>query len=138
MVHRCKTKKVFGKTFHKNMSASDLKSAWDKVPDILKSQFTEVDDLIKVAVTAETSAKTAMKTYQTAKKVLETNKKIVLSAAATEAGNPSYAPTVGVEEAAKAAIDEAVKKMKDSASAVSLAIKRKMDSLGLCQDIEAK
>lgn len=138
MVHRCKTKKVFGKTFHKNMSASDLKSAWDKVPDAVKNQFTEIDDLIKVAVTTETSAKTAMKTYQSAKKVLETNKKIVLSAAASEAGNPSYAPTVGIEEAAKGAIDQAVDKMKSTTSAVVSALKGKMDSLGLCQDIETK
>jgi hypothetical protein len=136
MLRRCNIKKVFGKTIHKNMSASELKFVWDSIPKELRKDFPELSNMIGVALTAEKLTSEAVAKFQSAKKTLETQKEIVLAAAATTAGNPSYSIAKIAEETAKASLNKIGASAIQKTKSVSEALMNKMMEIGGCKIVE--
>lgn len=134
MLRRCNIKKVFGKTIHKNMSASDLKAVWDIIPKDKKKDFPELTSLISAAVMAEKVASEAISKYEIAKKALEAQKEVVLGAAASTAGNPTYSITKAAEATAKKAIQQAAQSAIDKVKSATETLMNKMLEAGGCRE----
>lgn len=133
MLKRCDSKKVFGVTIHKNMSASELKEIWNNVPSDKRDRFPELTDAIAAAALAEKAVNTAIPLYENAKKALKVQEEAVLTAAASTAGNVTYPITKAAEVTAKAAIEKAANSAVDSVKSAIETLANKMAEAGGCR-----
>lgn len=138
MKHRCNIKKIFGKTFHKNMSATDLRDVWNVVPEEIKNKNKDIESMINAAVSAETAAKAVIPLYQNAKKALKTQEEVVLGAAASTAGNPSFAIMKAAESAAKSKIEGLVDDFKQVGNSLYSMLEIKFKEMGVCVETDEK
>lgn len=138
MKHRCNVKKIFGKAFHKNMSATDLQAVWYAIPDEIKGQHKDIENLISAAVMAENAAKDVIPLYEGAKKALKAQEEGTFTAAAATAGNAAYAVAKAAEAAAKAKIEGLVNDFKEAGASLYSTLEIKFKEMGVCVETEDK
>lgn len=133
MLKRCDSKKVFGVTIHKNMSASELKEIWDNVPKDKRDRFPELTNVIAAAALAGKLVDNAIPIYENAKKALKAQEEVVLTAAASSAGNVTYPITKAAEAVAKTTIEKAATSAVDKVKSAIETIANKMAEAGGCR-----
>lgn len=134
MIHRCNSTKIFGKTFHKNMSASDLQQSWQSIPEELKSKNKDIETLISKAVMVENMAKGFVTTYQGLKMALKVQEEAVMSAAASTASNPTYDIAKAAAEQAFSKITDLANQAKEASFSLYNTIETRMKEIGGCNE----
>ena len=132
MGNRCDIKKIFGKTLHKNMSASDLQSIWYSIPEDVRKKHKDVEKMVTVAAMSEKILLEAIPKYEAAKKAIELQKNIVLSSAATAAGNLTFGIQKLAEETAKKVIDDLNDKVTNTVEETKKTLMNKFKEISGC------
>lgn len=131
---RCGIKKVFGKTIHKNMSASDMQLIWYSIPEDKRKEYKDIEKMIDIATMAEKVLEKAIPVYSATKKAIEAQKEIVLSSAAVAAGNLTYPIQKTAEEVAKKLFDSLVTKTIDDVTNMKDTLVAKFQEIAGCGD----